>query len=225
MDRVGVDPRSSAWSLVLGVASAAGNGCCSRQLSPWVSAELPRQSTAALSCPGGVRLGNMELRLRPLRVGDRDDALAAHSDLLIDDFEFLLGWEPAMGWERYVEALGNRRGVEMPAGWVPATFLVAILDDVLLGRVSVRHDLNEYLESFGGHIGYAVRPEFRSRGIGTEILRQALVVARAEGIDRVLVTPGEENVASIRLVEGCGGVLEDSRVDPKGVQVRRYWIA
>jgi len=71
---------------------------------------------------------------------------------------------------------------------VPATFLLARVGGDLVGRVSIRHELNDFLAEFGGHIGYAVRPQFRRRGHATEILRQALVVARGEGVERVLVT-------------------------------------
>jgi predicted acetyltransferase len=60
---------------------------------------------------------------------------------------------------------------------VPATFLVAEVDRALVGRVSIRHELNAFLADVGGHIGYGVRPRYRGRGFATEILRQALVIA------------------------------------------------
>jgi predicted acetyltransferase len=68
----------------------------------------------------------------------------------------------------------------MPADRVPATFLVADVDGAIVGRVSIRHELNDHLTHFGGHIGYGVRPAHRRRGYATEILRQSLVIARAE---------------------------------------------
>ena len=43
----------------------------------------------------------------------------------------------------------------MPDGLVPATFLVADVDGVLVGRTSIRHELDEFLAREGGHIGYA----------------------------------------------------------------------
>lgn len=113
----------------------------------------------------------------------------------------------------------------MPADRVPATFLVAHVDGALVGRTSIRHELNDHLAAVGGHIGYGVRPGHRRRGFATEILRQSLVVARAEGVDRVLLTCEEANRASATLVERFGGVLEDIRVDADGTRMQRYWIA
>jgi predicted acetyltransferase len=165
------------------------------------------------------------LRLRPLKIDDEADAHAAHAELAADGFVFLWGWEPQIPWASYLEALGDlRRGIAIPAGSVPASLLVADVDDVLVGRVSVRHELNDLLAATGGHIGFGVRPQYRGRGFATEMLRQALVIARAEGVDRVLVTCDEDNVASASVIERAGGSLEDVRLDPKGVRKRRYWI-
>jgi predicted acetyltransferase len=107
---------------------------------------------------------------------------------------------------------------------VPATFLVAVIGDQIVGRVSIRHELNDFLLNFGGHIGYGVRPAYRRRGYASEILRQALIITRAEGVDRVLVTCDEDNVASAKVIERHGGVLEDVRVDPDGSPKRRHRI-
>ena len=57
-------------------------------------------------------------------------------------------------------------------------------------------------------------------------MRQALVVIRAEGVDPVLVTCDEDNVASFRTIERNGGVLESIAPPNYGEpeHVRRYWI-
>ncbi|MFD6812884.1 GNAT family N-acetyltransferase [Enteractinococcus coprophilus] len=44
------------------------------------------------------------------------------------------------------------------------------VDGEIIGRVSTRHKLNEYLLNFDGHIGYAIAPEFRGRGYTKQIL-------------------------------------------------------
>ena len=42
------------------------------------------------------------------------------------------------------------------------------------------------------------------RGYATEILRQSLVIARANGVDRVLVYCDEDNAGSRAVIESCG---------------------
>jgi hypothetical protein len=57
-----------------------------------------------------------------------------------------------------------------------------------------------------------VLAEHRRRGYATEILRQSLVVARAVGVQRVLICCDDDNVGSRSVMETCGGVC-DSVVD------------
>jgi predicted acetyltransferase len=169
---------------------------------------------------------DVSVRLRPLRLSDEAVGLEAHAELVSDDFQFLLGWDGTADWDGYVESKhAHARGEGLPPGWVANTFLLAELDGAVVGRVSVRHDLNEELLREGGHIGLGVRPDFRRRGIGTTMLRNALVIARSLGIERALVTCDDDNDASAAMIERVGGQLED-KVEPQegGVPVRRYWI-
>ena len=166
------------------------------------------------------------LRLRPLRLEDEDAARRAHDELAADGFDFLLDWDPSAPWLDHLAWHDRLRcGVGLPPDRVPATFLVAEVAGELVGRVSVRHELDTFLAELGGHVGYGVRPAFRRRGHATEMLRQGLVVARAAGVDRVLVTCEEGNAASARVIERLGGTLEDVRADLGGGRKRRFWIA
>jgi predicted acetyltransferase len=115
-------------------------------------------------------------------------------------------------------------GTEM--GSVPYAHLWLVADGELIGRVSIRYALNQRLIRFGGHIGYGIRPSRRRQGFG----RQALVLAKANvsahGLSRVLLTCADSNVGSARIIESCGGELEniEPHSDPPHVMTRRYWI-
>jgi predicted acetyltransferase len=166
------------------------------------------------------------LRLRPLRDDDEAAFLAGHRLMAAEGFTFGLGLTSGMSWPAYVTLLERQRcGTGLPDGYVPATFLVGDVAGEIVGRTSIRHRLNDFLEREAGHIGYGVLPRCRRRGYGTEILRQSLIIARAAGVDRVLVTCDDHNVGSIGVIEACGGLLDGVVLSAgDGHLVRRYWI-
>lgn len=77
-------------------------------------------------------------------------------------------------------------------------------------------------DTAGGRLGEALLRLRPIRG-DDEILRQSLVIARAIGMDRVLVTCDDDNLGSIAVIEACGGQL-DSVIAAQASRIRRYWI-
>jgi predicted acetyltransferase len=168
-----------------------------------------------------------ELRLRPLRDEDEPAVRAANDELAADGFDFALGLDSDVTWSQYRQAMSDALlGRNLPDDWVPMSFLICEVDGQVAGRVSIRHELNDWLRREGGHVGYGVRPAFRGRGVATEMLRQSLIIARAHGVERVLVTCDDDNVASATVIERWGGRLdpEHPRSDGPGARKRRYWI-
>ncbi len=113
----------------------------------------------------------------------------------------------------------QEQGREVPEGRVACTSRWIVEDGSVIGSINLRHSLTDHLFEEGGHIGYAVRPRDRGRGVATAALRLMLEEADRLGINPILVTCGEDNLASARVIERCGGVLEDTRQG-----TRRYWI-
>lgn len=164
------------------------------------------------------------LTLRPLTTADEHEAWLAHDELAREGFDFLLD-AARDDWAGYLAHLADESaGVNLGPERVPATFLVADVGGAIVGRVSVRHALNEHLARVGGHIGYAVRPAHRRRGYATEMLRRSLALARSVGVERALVTCDDDNVASARVIERCGGVLQDLVATDDEQPKRRYWV-
>jgi predicted acetyltransferase len=168
-----------------------------------------------------------ELTLRFPTEDEEQELLRAHRATSPDVPYFLHYYEEGMPFRRYLEVLAEQqRGINLPPNHVPSTFLFAYVEARIVGRVSIRHSLNEFLQKVGGHIGYVVVPEFRRRGYATNILGQALQIARDQlGIHRALVTCDDDNIGSIRTIENNGGRLENvitgaDLEKPK----RRYWL-
>lgn len=94
--------------------------------------------------------------------------------------------------------------------------------DYFIGEVAIRHRLNDALFLRGGHIGYVIRYDEWGKGYGTRMLKLALNKARERGLDKVLITCNDSNLASARVMEKNGCVLEN-KVEVDGMVVRRYW--
>jgi predicted acetyltransferase len=106
---------------------------------------------------------------------------------------------------------------------VPATHLWAVTEEQFVGRISIRHALNDALRVEGGHVGYETVPSMRGRGVASEMLRQALPVARALGLTQLLLTCDDTNTASVRVIERNGGQLRDTKVLVTTRPPKRYY--
>jgi len=159
---------------------------------------------------------------------DHEAALAAFTGDFHDHGEpDIPGWFPQPGWdhERLVtEVDAWSRGERLQDGWVPCTSLFAEEDGELLGIANVRHHLNDFLRSYGGHVGYGVRPSARGRGVATKLLAASLDLLRELGEEGALLTCAPTNIGSIRVIERNGGVLKDEYEHDQFGMVRRYWI-
>ena len=93
----------------------------------------------------------------------------------------------------------------------------------ILGELNIRHHLSPQLEKFGGHVGYKVRPSARNRGVATAALRLALQKLAVAGVEQALLTCHNDNAASIRVIEKCGGVRIADSATQYGIE-RRYLL-
>ena len=125
----------------------------------------------------------------------------------------------------WVDWLGRmeRSDQELPEGRVPSSYRWVLDDGRVVGTIAIRHALTPSLLAEGGHIGYAVGPADRGRGVASSALALALDLAHRRGIHPALVTCDVDNLASARTIERAvrerGGFLEDVRDG-----IRRYWV-
>ena len=108
---------------------------------------------------------------------------------------------------RYVAALRAEEHLRTDghSSRVPQTNLWWVEGDEYLGRIAIRHRLNDGLRSIGGNIGYEIRPSRRRQGHATAMLAAALPLARAIGIAPALITCDVSNTISRRVIEANGG--------------------
>ena len=125
-------------------------------------------------------------------------------------------------FDYYLDNLDYKKEID---GKVPSTTLFAldIKRNIFLGAVNIRHYLNEGLLNFGGHIGDGVRPSERRKGIGSEIIRLALIECKKLGIDKVLMVCNINNIGSRKTIVNNGGIKENEVID-NGETLERYWI-
>ncbi|MDP4008356.1 MAG: GNAT family N-acetyltransferase [Candidatus Peregrinibacteria bacterium] len=117
----------------------------------------------------------------------------------------------------------NENGQSLTVGSVASTTFWLIDNNEFKGHTNIRHELNDYLKKFGGHIGYYIRPSERRKGYGTKILGLALIEARKIGLKKVMIGCDESNIPSQKVIEKNGGEFTKKVTDecePKLI----YWI-
>ncbi len=160
----------------------------------------------------------------------------------IDELEYLIyikEWEDSgekivpmasaraeMSFDDFLKRMRERESNEIrEKGLVPAT-LYFLVDEKnkICGALDIRHELNEYLEKFGGHIGYGIAPSERKKGYGKIQLKLGLEEAKKIGLKKVLITCDDNNIGSAKTIEACGGIYNDTLADAEGNRIKRYFI-
>lgn len=110
-------------------------------------------------------------------------------------------------------------------GRVRQTSYWAMEAGILVGAIRLRYTLTPSLRQVGGNIGYDVRPSWRNQGYATHMLALTLLRAREAGLDEVMVTCDVDNIASARVIEKNGGVLQfQGLIEGYSEPIAHYWI-
>ena len=115
-------------------------------------------------------------------------------------------------------------GINLPINKVRTTTYLAIYNNEIVGDMVFRHELNDELLNYNGHIGYTVRPGKRNKGYATMMLKEVMMIAKSEGLSKLLVTCDSGNLASEKVIVKNGGIFEDTRVELDGNAIKRFWI-
>lgn len=127
-------------------------------------------------------------------------------------------------YEEYLKALDER--IQGKGQWVPSSHYFLVNDvNQIVGMIDIRHELNEYLRTIGGHIGYSIRPSERKKGYASYLLKEALIICKELNIKQILITCNEDNIGSAKVILNNGGIEEDLFITEEGLLKRRFWIA
>ena len=130
-------------------------------------------------------------------------------------------------FEEFINRIGQLSQWDDKEKQVAKSSVFLLIDETvekILGCLWLRHHIDFPIDrEYGGHIGYGIRPSARGKWYATEMLQLWLQEAKKLWIDRILITCDDDNIASAKVIEANGGVLE-KYMEKDGVKMRRYWI-
>lgn len=129
-------------------------------------------------------------------------------------------------WLKHLESYAVKALIPKESKYVEGSqyFLYDESRNLVIGMVNIRHELNDYLIKFGGHIGYSIRPSERQKGYAKLQLNLALDILKTKGVKKALITCNSDNIASKKTILACGGIEDTPSVEDDGTIIKRFWI-
>jgi predicted acetyltransferase len=127
-------------------------------------------------------------------------------------------------FERMLEKINDFSvGVNIPAGYVQSSTLWLVNSGELIGVTNIRHKLNKEIEHCGGHIGLGIRPSYRSKGHGTQLMKWSIEKLVGIGVSSIHIHCYKDNIASAKAIESNGGeLMSELAIESRIVQ--RYLV-
>ena len=146
-----------------------------------------------------------------------------------DQFAGCLSLDTCASEKAWIEVCRLRKSAEtcqQTGTEVPSHMFLAVRqqDNKIVGIIDLRHHINHpILSTWGGHMGYSIRPSERGHGYAKEMLRLNLENCRARGMEKILITCSRSNIASEKTILANGGVFENE-ISVDGDIILRFWI-
>lgn len=152
------------------------------------------------------------MQLRETDVNDKEAIIQMYNEYMkselilgIDRFEGVRDFEKLSqlnftDWLADLEK--NKHEENLPETYSPHTLYLAINDkNEIVGAIGIRWKQVPILMTYGGLIGYSIRPSQRGKGYASEMLRLALEKLKNTDVDKILITCKDFNLASKKVIE------------------------
>ena len=178
----------------------------------------------------------MSIKLREIIEDDEAQIREMYEEYLnsdklpgMDTFEGIRDFESfdKMSFKEWMQELEkNKDKNKLPKDYSTHTLYVAVNEqEKIVGAIGLRWEAVPVLVKFGGFIGYSVRPKERGKGYATQMLTLALKEFKNENREKVLITCKDFNLASKKVIEKNGGILENIYYNKEDKYTYlRYWI-
>lgn len=149
-------------------------------------------------------------------------------DVYVEEYKEMFPDYHAVSRDNYEEKLKiwdeHRRGIG--TNGVLNNFCWLIDNDRIIGicTFNINPEVDEFYNTYAGHISYAIHPKYRRQGYGTIACHLLLKKCLEFGVKEAMITCLDENEASKGVIENNYGVLKDKIEDDKGRINSRYII-
>ena len=176
------------------------------------------------------------MKLREVRIQDKEKIMQMYEEYMIselipgiDRFEGIRDFEKLdkITYNEWINDLEKNKYEEnLPENYSPHTLYLAINDEnEIVGAIGIRWKQVPVLMTYGGLIGYSIRPKQRGNGYASQMLKLALEKFENTDIDNILITCKDFNIASKKVIEKNGGIFEAIyKNNDDGYNYLRYWI-
>ncbi len=126
-------------------------------------------------------------------------------------------------FDLFLEKIENNKTLN-EGGKVPDFQYWLVEGNKYIGGIKYRPILNEALKFRGGNAGYKIRPSERNKGYASQMMQEIIKKAKNDGLTELLMTCDSDNIASAKVIEKSGGILQSTDIDQKGTPFNRYII-
>ena len=178
------------------------------------------------------------MRLREANIKDKKELITIYEEYInskpipgIRTFEGVRDFENLnkMSFKEWLDDLEKNKYEEnLPKNYSTHTFYLAENDEgKIVGAIGLRWKEVSTLLTYGGFIGYSIRPTERGKKYATEMLKLGLQKFKETDSKRkkVLITCKDFNIPSIKVIEKNKGVYENSYYNKDdGYTYLKYWV-